>query len=402
MMNVAILDNPTDKKNRQLDELAFQPSPQTTLGVELELQILDKETGDLAPGAVPIIKACQQDNVPGVSAELMQSMIEIKTGVCANVADVKLQLLPGLRRVHNIAGSLGYDLAMLGTHPFHRTTTSVVYPDERYERIQDRLAWLTYQRVVFGLHIHVGVPSGDLALGVINTLVQKLPHLLALSGNSPFWQGVDTGLASCRSALYRMLPQAGVPRYFPNWKDFRSYCHVMKDCKAINSFKDIYWDIRPRPDFGTIEFRICDMPPSLPVVLGIAAMTRALVDQSLQLLAERPLLRRGDIRRHWVAVENKWLATRYGLAAVYIRSPSGKRRSLVLEIDDMIDRLVPIARESGDHVFLNVFKPMDRYESGAARQRRLYRENGSPRELIRDSVERFREDVGAANLAPVK
>lgn len=164
--------------------------------------------------------------------------------------------------------SLGFEIALVGTHPFHRSSSSVVFPDERYERILERLAWLTYQRVVFGLHIHVGVPDGELALGAINILVQYLPHLLALSANSPFWQGVDTGLASSRAALYRLLPHSGVPRYFGKWKEFRTYCHVMQDCKAMQSFKDIYWDIRPRPDFGTIEFRICDTPASLAVLFG--------------------------------------------------------------------------------------------------------------------------------------
>jgi len=385
------------KPRRQSEELIFRPSPATTLGVELELQILDRETGDLAPGAVNILKACQQDAVPGVSAELMQSMIEVKTDICPDVAAVKTELLPRLRKVHNIAGSLGYNLAMFGTHPFHRSNTSVIYPDERYERIQERLAWLTYQRVVFGLHIHVGVPSGDLAMGVTNMLVQHLPHLLALSANSPFWHGVDTGLASCRSALYRLLPHAGVPRYFPRWKDFRTFCQVMNDSKAIDSFKDIYWDIRPRPDFGTIEFRICDLPPSLAVTLGIVALTRSLVIHSLRLLAEHPLLCRGDIRRHWIAVENKWLATRYGLGAVYIRAPSGKRRGLMQECGDLIERVMPIARESLDHSFLNVFKPMDRFENGAARQRRLYREHGSWKTLIDDGVHRFQEDVAMAS-----
>lgn len=376
---------------RPSEEMAFNPSPQTTLGVELELQILDKETGDLVPGAVSLIKECQEDGVPGISAELMQSMIEVKTGICADVAAVKEELQPRLRRVQNIASSLGYNLAMLGTHPFHRTNTSVVFPDERYERIQERLAWLTYQRVVFGLHIHVGVPNGDLAMGVMSLMVQHLPHLLALSANSPFWQGVDTGLKSCRSALYRLLPQAGVPGYFPRWKDFRNFCQVMTDAKAIQSFKDIYWDIRPRPDFGTIEFRVCDMPPSLAIALGIVALTRSLVINSLRLLAERPLLCRGDIRRHWIAVENKWLATRYGLGGIYIRSPSGKRRPLAQEVNDVIERILPIAKESNDHVFLNVFKPMDKYESGAARQRRLYRDHGNWKALIDDSVQRFPE-----------
>src|SRR5262249_41392510 len=164
---------------------------------------------------------------------------------------------------------------------------------------------------------------------------------------------------------------------FRRWREFRTFCQVMKDSKTIGSFKDIYWDIRPRPDYGTIEFRICDMPPTLATTLGLVALTRALGTNSLRLLAERPQLCRGDMRRHWIAVENKWLATRYGLPGMYIRSPSGKRRLLSQEAADTIERLTPVARESGDHVFLNVFKPMERYESGSARQRRLFREHGN-------------------------
>ncbi len=335
--------------SRRNDDLIFHPSLEPTLGVEIELQILDHESRDLSPGAVRLLKACAQENVPGVTAELMQSMIEIKTGVCKNVREVRDQIIPSLRRVKNIAGSLGYSLAMAGTHPFHLSRTSVNFPDERYDRIVDRLAWLAYHRVVFGLHVHVGVPSGDLAIGVINMLVRNLPHLLALSANSPFWYGVDTGLASCRAALYRLLPHAGVPRYFGNWKEFRTFCRVMQDCKTIQSFKDIYWDIRPRPDFGTIEFRICDMPPTLSATLGIVALTRCMVVAALRLLTEKPHLSRGDTRRHWIAVENKWLATRYGLQAMYIRTPAGKRRPLAKDVSELVDRLMPIAREMGDH-----------------------------------------------------
>lgn len=230
---------------REGDDLTFRPSTEPTLGVELELQILDRESGDLAPGAVPVLKACAEEGMADVTAELMQSMIEVKTEVCPTVTAVRDQLVPLLKRVRNLAGSLGYDLAMAGTHPFHRTSMSVVFPAERYERLVDRLAWLAFQRVVFGLHIHVGVPSGDLAMGVTSMLVQYLPHLLALSANSPFWQGMDTGLKSTRAALYRMLPHAGVPRHFSKWKDFRSFCKIMRECNALGSFKDLYWDIRP-------------------------------------------------------------------------------------------------------------------------------------------------------------
>jgi carboxylate-amine ligase len=396
---------PTDEAAKktpagQTDELVFRPSAATSLGVELELQILDRETGDLAPGAVRLLKACSEEAIEGVSAELMQSMFEVKTGVCANVSEVRNQLVPRLRRVRNIAGSLGYNLAMAGTHPFHRSSTSVVYPAERYEVIQERLAWLTYQRVVFGLHVHVGVPGGDQAIGLTTMLVQYLPHLLALSANSPFWHGADTGLKSCRAALYRLLPHAGVPRYFAKWKEFRNYCHVMRDCKTIQSFKDIYWDIRPRPDLGTIEFRICDMPPSLRITLGLVALTRCLVISGLRLLKERPRLLRGDMRRHWIAVENKWLATRYGLSGMYIRTPGGKRRQLGQEVSHLIERLLPIARETGDDAFLAGLLPIESYESGAARQRRIYREVGNWKAVIDDLVGQLSHDLDVNGQAP--
>src|SRR5579864_1546717 len=346
-------------------ELTFCSSPEATLGVELELQILDRESGDLAPGAVSLLKACAEESIEGVTAELMQSMVEVKTGICHSVVEVRDQVVPILRRVRNLAGSLGYDLAMAGTHPFHRTNMSVVFPAERYERLVDRLAWLAFQRVVFGLHIHVGVPSGDLAIGVTSMLVQYLPHLLAVSANSPFWQGVDTGLKSSRAALYRMLPHSGVPRHFSTWKDFRSFCKIMRDCNALQTFKDLYWDIRPRPDFGTVEFRICDMPPNLTITFALISLIRCLVISSLRLLQDRPHLRRGDMRRHWIAVENKWLATRYGLAGMCIRTPRGKKRRLDQDVADLVTRLLPIAKESGDHSFLAALQPLDKFESGA-------------------------------------
>jgi glutamate---cysteine ligase / carboxylate-amine ligase len=235
---------------------------------------------------------------------------------------------------------------------------------------------------MFGLHVHVGMPSGDMAIGAINLLMQYIPHLIAVSASSPFWQGVDTGLGSSRLALYRLLPHAGLPLYFSNWKDFRNYCKVMKDCQTITSFKDIYWDIRPRPDFGTIEFRICDIPMTLTETLRLVALIRSLTVSGLRLLQERPRLRRGDIKRHWIAVENKWLATRYGLQAMYIRTPSGKRRPLAKDLADLIERLMPIAHEFGDDKYLAGLKPVDKIETGADRQRRQYREKGNWKGLV--------------------
>ena len=375
------------------EEMIFHPSATTTVGAELELMLLDPDSGDLAPGAIRLLKACAEEQIDGVSAELMQSMIELKTGVCQNVADVREQLVPRLRRVRNIARSMGYQLAMSGTHPFHRPSNSAVTPSERYDRLVDRLAYLIHQRVVFGLHIHVGLPDGDMALGVMNQLVRYLPHLLALSASSPFWQGIDTGLASCRTALYRTLPHAGVPRYFPRWKNFRSYFRVMRECAAIQSMKDIYWDIRPRPEFGTIELRVCDMPATLETTFALVAFVRSLAIASQRLLEEHPQLQRGDIRRNWIAVENKWLATRYGLEAIYIRTPAGKRRPLRQDLQELLNRLMPIAAETGDDVFLSTLLPLDKFEPDADRQRRLYRESGKARVLVDDMITRLASEL---------
>ena len=379
------------------EEMTFHPSAEPGMGVEIELQILDRDSGDLAPGAVQIIKECQAEKIDGVAAELMQSMIEVKTGICKNVDEVRDQLFARTRRVRNIASSLGFELAMGSTHPFHRTSTSTVYPDERYEKIRDRLAWVTYQRVMFGLHVHIGMPSGDMAIGAINLLMQYVPHLIAASASSPFWQGVDTGLASSRIALYRLLPHAGLPLYFANWKEFRNYCKVMMDCNTITSFKDIYWDIRPRPDFGTIEFRICDIPMTITETLRLVALIRALTVAGLRLLEERPRLRRGDIKRHWIAVENKWLATRYGLQAMYIRTPSGKRRPLATDLSELIDRLMPIAREFGDDKYLANLQPVSKIVTGSDQQRHHYREAGNWKALVDFMTKQLLNDLESAD-----
>jgi carboxylate-amine ligase len=381
-----------------LEDLTFRGSAEPTLGVELELQILDRESGDLAPGAVRILPVCAEEGLEGVTAELLQSMIEVKTGVCRSVAEVRDSLVPRLRRVRTIASSLGFDLATGGTHPFNRTSTSTVSPGSRYQRVEKRMAWLTYQIVVFGLHVHVGVPSGDLAIGITNALIPYLPHLLAVSANSPFWQAVDTGLASARSALFRLTPHAGAPHHFAAWKDFCLYVETMRACAAIRNTKDIYWDIRPRPQQGTIEFRICDMPASLNVTLGLAALVRSMVIAARRLLEEKPRLRRGDLRRYWIVPENKWLAARHGLQAQCILTPGGKRQPLARGLAELLERLGPVAQEAGDYPFLAALQPPERFESGADRQRRLYRETGSWKAVIDDMKARLAQDLEAGGV----
>jgi len=382
--------------------LEFHASPETTIGVEIEMPILDKEDYHLAPGAPRILEACREEGLEGVSAELMQSMFEVRTGVCQNVKEVREQLLSTITSARNIAGSLGYDLALFGTHPFQRINASALTEDPRYARIANKLGWITYHRVAFGLHVHIGVSSGDEAIDLMNILSQYLPHLLAISANSPFWQGVDTGFASTRAVLYGLVAHSGVPPQFEGWKEFLEYDQVMRDCKAIQSFKGIKWDIRPRPDFGTIEFRICDSPATIETAVALAALIRTLVISSKRLLADNPQAARSDRRLEWINSESKWLAARYGLEATYIRAFGGKRRALSQEAAELIERLIPIARESGDHAPLMKILPLDKFETGADRQRRLYREHGDWQSLIQDSIARLRDELKPKTVKPME
>jgi carboxylate-amine ligase len=212
------MNPPTHRSDRPFpgapEESIFHPSPDVTLGVELELQVLDSATGELVPGAQRILDACSEEGIDGTSGEFLLSMIEVKTAVCHDVREVRETLFPALRRVRNVARSLGYDLAMAGTHPSSRPVTSAVYPDERYSRMREQQGWLAYHENVFGMHVHVGVPGAEEAVGLVNLLTPWLPHLLALSASSPYWEGVDTGLASVRSRLFRPAPHAGVPPHF--------------------------------------------------------------------------------------------------------------------------------------------------------------------------------------------
>jgi carboxylate-amine ligase len=378
----------------RFDETHFRGSPEMTLGVELELQILDRDSGDLVPGAQRVLDACHEDGIEGVDGEFLLSMIEVRTGICQDVVAVRDDLFSTLKRARNIATSLGFDLALGGTHPFARPSASAVSPDPRYQRIRKRQAWLAYQEATFGVHVHISVPDGEMAIGLINHLVQYLPHLLGLSANSPFWQGIDTGFASSRAMMFRPSPQAGMPPQFSSWKDFCEYGQILYDCGAIEATKDLHWDIRPRPAMGTIEIRILDTPASLGCLLGVTALARALVAEGIRLLTERPELIPGDWRKFALATENRWSAARFGLQAQCVREPGKPSVVLAEDVREMIARLGPVARNLGDAVFFGALAYGG--ESGAERQRRIYRQAGDWEPVIENMKISWAAELQAA------
>ncbi len=323
--------------------LPFAPSDPLTLGVELELQLIDAESRDLTPAASQVFERLGGPR-SNIKPEIFQAMLEVSTGICRDVTDVRRDLDAVLAEVRQAADALGLRLASAGSHPFARHRERLVYPAERYQGLIDRNRWVARRLMVFGLHVHVGMRDAESAQGVINGLLPFLPHLLAFSASSPFWQGSDTGLASSRISIFEALPTAGHPCTFRDWRDFECVYDAMVASGAIRSIKDLWWDVRPQPDYGTIEIRVCDGLPTLREIVALVGVVHSLCAwlDARYAAGERP-----DPPSMWTLRENKWRASRWGLDADVIVADDGRTRPLREEFVDLLERLAPWAAQCG-------------------------------------------------------
>ena len=252
----------------------FRNNGVLTLGVELELQIIDAASGALAPKADELLKALKPESK--VKPELYRDMIELNTSVCGDANEVAADLAATLDRMIAEGEKIGITFASTGSHPVSGYSDSDIYPAERYNDLIDRNQWLTRRWKVYGLHVHIGMESGDECIRFNNFFMRLLPHLLALSSSAPFWQNQDTGLATCRPTTYEALPTAGLPYFVHSWSEFEALCATLRKAKAISSLKDLWWDVRPSPGFGTLEIRVCDSPATLAETVAIVAFIHAL------------------------------------------------------------------------------------------------------------------------------
>ena len=351
----------------------FTPSQPLTLGVELELQIIDAESRDLSPGAPQLFERLGGPR-PNIKPEIFQAMLEVSTGVCRDVTEVRRDLDTVLAEVRAAAAALGFRLASAGSHPFARHRERLVYPAERYQGLIDRNRWVARRLMVFGLHVHVGMRDGEHAMATINGLLPYLSHLLALSASSPFWQGSDTGLASSRITIFEALPTAGHPCTFRDWADFERVHDAMIASRAITSVKDIWWDIRPHPDYGTIEVRICDGLPTLGETTALVALVHALCARLDERYAqgERPAP-----LPQWVLRENKWRASRWGREADILLDSTGRTRSLSQDLACLVRELEPHAARVGAADGLAAVQEMLARPPSYERQRAQFARHGS-------------------------
>lgn len=373
--------------------IEFAGSPGPTLGIEIELQLIDPDTRDLMSQSIGLLERCRKQGVEGVKAEITQSMVEVEAGICRDVKECRWLLEKRIAQLRSAALDMGVELCAAGTHPFQRWTDRRIFPSERYRYLLEKFQWLARRLTVYGLHVHVGVESGEKAIAISNSAIRYLPHLLALSASSPYWEGADTGLQSCRVGIMESFPISGLPYYFLNWQEFERYCDTLLQVRAIASLKDLYWFIRPNPAYGTLEFRICDAMPSLSETLAVIALIQALVvwiDEGFRSGARSKVI---PMRRYWIAPENQWIAARDGLEGVIIINEDGARRKISEDISDLIERVTPVARRLNSYEELLYLKHMIRRGTSAARQRAVFREKKNLGAVVDSVVKEFKADL---------
>src|ERR671939_589441 len=289
----------------------FEGSEGRTLGIEEELHIVDATTGELAPKIEEIMSRLPEDLKEAVSYELFQSVLEIKTPPCATVAEAERHLRELRSRVGAWVAACGTALASAGTHPFSRYQDQKITELERYRRVIDTLRWVAKREVIFGQHVHVGVSGEAEVIEAHNRLSEQVPLLLALSSNSPYWQGMDTGYESTRVKIFETFPRAGMPPAFPDYEAFEGYVDLMVEAGAMDDYTFCWWDVRPHPKIGTIELRIPDTQTSLRSAVALTALTQCIVARSLEEAG-----RSGPYDRE-LGVENKMRAARHGMDAAF-------------------------------------------------------------------------------------
>ena len=382
-------------------KIEFASSRQSTLGVEWELALVDAETGELASVAKEVLRGVaarhpelnEDDEHPHIKQELLLNTVELVTGICTTVAEAKADLAGSLSALREVTDPMGVEVFCAGSHPFSPPQLQPVTDKERYAKLIDRTQWWGRQMVIYGVHVHVGLDSRDKVLPVLDGLVNYFPHFQALSASSPFWGGEDTGYASQRALMFQQLPTAGLPFQFGSWEDYESYVQDMFTTGVIDALSEIRWDIRPVPNLGTIEMRICDGLATLEEVGAIAALTQCLVHEFSTILDNGGTI---PTMPPWHVQENKWRAARYGLDAIIILDAEGNEQLVTDHLRETLDRLAPIAEQLGCAAELgDVAKIIDR-GAGYQRQRRVAAEHGGDlRAVVLDLVKQMRQGPAA-------
>jgi len=369
--------------------------PTFTIGIEEEYQTIDPITRDLRSHIhAEMIEKGKLLLQERVKAEMHQSVVEVGTRVCANIKDAKKEVVKLRRDMVTLAKENNLRLASAGTHPFADWRVQEIYPDERYHNIVEDMQLVARANLIFGLHVHVGVEDRETAIHLMNHARYFVPHILALSTNSPFWLGMNTGLKSYRCKVFDKFPRTNIPDYFPSWGEYEKFINLLIKTRCIDNAKKIWWDIRPHPFFNTLEFRVCDIPMRVDESIALAALIQATVAKLYKLYSANQGFR---LYRRALIMENKWRAARYGLNGNLI--DFGKQsevpvRDLIQEylafVDDVVDELD--SREE-----LNYIHTIMEMGTGADRQIKVFEQSGDLKKVVDFIIEET--EVGLTDTA---
>jgi carboxylate-amine ligase len=361
-----------------------------TLGVEEEFQIVDPETWELRSHVSELLASSAATFGDQIKPEMHQSIVEVGTKICGGVDELAEEIIRNRRGLADAAERVGLRVAAAGTHPFSSWMDQVISQGERYQNIVEELQQLARSLLIFGLHVHVGIPDRSLAIELMNEARYFLPHLLALSTSSPFWIGRDTGLKSYRTTVFRRFPRTGIPDSFESWSEYQEYVELLVQLRSVDDAKKIWWDIRPHPTFGTLEFRICDVPTAPRATIAIAALVQAIVVKLYKLRTANLGFR---LYHRRLIEENKWRAARWGLDGKLVdfgRRREVPMRELALELLAIVDDVVD---ELGSRREIEYIRTILAEGTSADRQLRVYKETGDLRAVVRAVVDETRDSV---------
>jgi carboxylate-amine ligase len=365
--------------------------PSLSIGIEEEYQTIDPETRDLRSHIqTEILPKAKRKIAEKVKPEMHQAVVEVGSKVCRDIKEAREDMRNLRREMISLAAENGLLLGSASTHPFADWKTQEIYPDERYKQVVEDMQLIARANLVFGLHVHIGIEDRNTAIHIMNSMRYFLPHILALSSNSPFWLGMQTGFKSYRSKVFERFPRTGIPDVFANWADYETFVNLLVKTNCIDNGKKIWWDIRPHPFFETIEIRVCDIPMRLDETLAITALIQATAAMLWKLHASNKSYR---IYGRALISENKFRASRYGLEGKLI--DFGKEEEVPLTklmyeylhlIDDVVDEL-------GSRDEIEYIHEMLKLGTGADRQLKVYRETGDLKRVVDYIVEETRVGI---------
>ena len=362
--------------------IIFNSSPKPTIGVEIELQLIDEKDSSLKNIAPKLLTDIDKKFSDNVKSELIESMIEINTNICSTIEEAESNIIEILTHLEEVLKNYKTNINCTSLHPFSIGKNQIVTNNLRYQRIMKDLQIIGKRFITQGLHVHIGISNNEKAIRVNNALRIYLPLLLALTTSSPFFEGEDTGLHSYRTKLFEALPLAGMPDYLINWNHFENLTEQLEAAGIINSVKDLWWDVRPHPGFGTVEIRVCDIPITFKEIIAIVALIQALV---VTLIKAEPI----PDTHIQILQSNKWQAARYGLEGVFVDPKTFKKLTIKKAIENLFLLVEPTMIFLGSKKYFKILEEILIGRTGSTEQRNLYNKSKNFICVLKDLKEKF-------------